>query len=158
MDANDNFYVADASNRQVMKFSRGGAQLRSWGDRGTESSPYVGLSGIAAGVDGSTYVTDTGKSVLFEAPQITVLERQRIAAGMGEQELSYPDIMDPAQAVRVGEMPAADYILVGSVIEMSNGVVVFSRLINVKTGAIESVSQVIVPRNEDVESLLRETG
>jgi hypothetical protein len=49
---------------------------------------------------------------------------------------------------------SANYILAGSVIEMSRSVVIFCRVINTETAAIESVSQVIVPRNQEVRALL----
>ncbi|KKK59763.1 hypothetical protein LCGC14_3031130, partial [marine sediment metagenome] len=39
-------------------------------------------------------------------------------------------------------------------IEMSESVVIFCRVINVETAVIESVGQVIVPRDEEVNAML----
>lgn len=62
--------------------------------------------------------------------------------------------MDTAQAIQVGKLLTADYIMTGTVIEMSRSVVIFCRVINVENGMIESVSQVIVPRDEEVNAML----
>ena len=58
------------------------------------------------------------------------------------------------KAIRVGELLSANYILTGTIIEMSKSVVIFGRVINVETSAIESVGQIIVPRNEEVNMML----
>ena len=47
-----------------------------------------------------------------------------------------------------------NHILTGSVIEMPGSVVIFGRIINVETGEIESVAQVILPKSRDVKALL----
>jgi TolB-like protein len=49
---------------------------------------------------------------------------------------------------------AADYIVTGTVIEMADSVVIFGRFINVESGEVESVDQVIVPKDEDVRQLI----
>jgi len=48
----------------------------------------------------------------------------------------------------------ADYVLVGSVAEITSTFLIFGRLISIETASIESVSQVILPKNTNVESLL----
>lgn len=54
----------------------------------------------------------------------------------------------------MGQLLTANYIVTGSVIEMSSSVVIFSRIINVETAEVESVAQVIVPRDKDLDKLL----
>jgi TolB-like protein len=48
----------------------------------------------------------------------------------------------------------ANYILTGSVVETTKNVVIFGRIINFETAEIESVAQIIVPKNRGVKALL----
>ncbi len=50
--------------------------------------------------------------------------------------------MDTSRAIEIGKFLTANYIVTGSLIEMSGSVVIFGRIINVETGEIESVAQV----------------
>ncbi len=97
---------------------------------------------------------ETAGAALFDLSQFTVLERRRIDAVLKEQELSVTDLMDTDKAIEVGRFLSANYILTGSVIEMNKSVVIFCRVINTETAAIESVSQVILPRNAEVNAML----
>jgi hypothetical protein len=47
---------------------------------------------------------------------------------LAEQELALSDLMDTSKAIEVGRFLAADYIVTGSVIEMTDTVVIFGRL------------------------------
>jgi TolB-like protein len=85
----------------------------------------------------------------------TVVERNRLDAILSEQELALSDLVEPNQAIQVGKILAANYLVTGTVIPASESVVIFSRIINVETAVIESVAQVVVPRTEEVESLLK---
>jgi TolB-like protein len=62
--------------------------------------------------------------------------------------------MDTEQAIQVGKFLAANYIVTGSVIEMAASVVIFGRIINVETGEVESVAQVIMPMDRNIKKLL----
>jgi TolB-like protein len=85
---------------------------------------------------------------------LTLVEREKLDALLAEQELALSDLMDTEQAIEVGRFLAANYIVTGSVIEMAASVVIFGRIINVETGEVESVAQVIVPMDRDVRKLL----
>ncbi len=97
---------------------------------------------------GAVFLTSLGGSTH------PVVERQRLAEVLREQELALSDLVEPHQAVTVGRILAADYLVTGTVIPMSESVVIFSRILNVETAVIESAAQVIVPRSAEVESLL----
>jgi curli biogenesis system outer membrane secretion channel CsgG len=73
---------------------------------------------------------------------------------LAEQELSLSDLMDTSRAIAVGRLLAANYIVTGSVIELAATVVIFGRVINIETGEVESVAQVIVPIDAEVKELL----
>ena len=83
-----------------------------------------------------------------------VIERERVNVILEEQGIASMDLMDTTNAIEIGKLLAVDYILTGSVVESSKTVVIFGRIINVETAEIESVAQVIVPKNSNVESLL----
>ena len=53
---------------------------------------------------------------------------------------------DKLNAVEVGRLLTTDYIMTGSVIETENTLIIFSRLLNVRSGEVESSAQVIVDR------------
>ena len=96
----------------------------------------------------------TAEAALHGTPGFTVLERERLDAVLKEQELSLSDLMETTQAIAVGNALSADYILTGTVIEMRGSVTTFSRVINVETTSIESVSQVVIPKDEQISGLL----
>lgn len=100
------------------------------------------------------YINKTAESYLSGLPQHRVLERERLDEIMAERGLSLSDLTDTGNAIDIGESISANYILTGSVIEMSKSVVIFCRVVNVETAVIESVGQVIVPRNEEVNGML----
>ena len=89
---------------------------------------------------------------------LKVVERRRLDAVLEEQALALSDLIDTTRAIEVGKLLAADYIITGSVIEMAASVVIFGRIINVETGEVESVAQVIVAKDPDVRKLLAAAG
>jgi hypothetical protein len=68
--------------------------------------------------------------------------------------MALSDLVDTSKAIEIGKFLAADYIVTGSVIEMTDSVVIFGRIINIETSEIESVAQIIVPKDADVRKLL----
>ena len=108
--------------------------------------------GRSAGI--LTLIDRTAEKTLFDLPGFNILERENIEAVLKEQELALSDLMETTEAIRVGQFLSAQYILTGTIVEMQKSVVIFGRVINVDSAAIESVSQVIVPRRGEVNSLL----
>jgi hypothetical protein len=100
------------------------------------------------------FLNEAAVSYLSGLPRHRFLERERVDEILAEREISLSDLMDTENAIEVGESISANYILTGTVIEMSESVVIFCRVINVETAVIESVGQVIVPRNEEVNAML----
>ncbi len=85
---------------------------------------------------------------------LTLVERNKLDQVLVEQQLQLTGLVDTSTAIRVGEILAARYIVTGSVIEMTETVVIFGRVINVESGEVESVAQVIVPKDREVVGLL----
>jgi len=99
-------------------------------------------------------LNETAASYSSELSQYTFIEREKINEVLTENELSISDLRDTGTAIGVGEFLSANYILTGTVIEMSESVVIFCRVVNVETAEIESVGQIIVPRSEEVDAML----
>jgi DNA-binding beta-propeller fold protein YncE len=99
-------------------------------------------------------LNETAVSYFSELSQYSFIERERIIEILNEQELAYSDLRDTSKAIKVGEFLYANYILTGTVIEMSQSVVIFCRVVNTETAEIESVGQIIVPRNEELNAML----
>jgi len=83
-----------------------------------------------------------------------IIEKERLNVILEKQKIAPTDLLDTTNAIKIGKMMKADYVLIGSVVETNKTIVIFGRLINVETADIESVPQVILSKNKDVESLL----
>jgi len=102
-----------------------------------------------------TLLNEKAVSDLTEIEQLRVLERSKLEAVLREQELAVSDLVDTENAIQIGRIMAADLLLTGTVIEMAQSVIVFSRIIAVESGEIESAAQVIIPKSADLERLLQ---
>lgn len=80
-------------------------------------------------------------------PSITVVEERTLALAITGHGYGLSDLTNKLNALKVGAAVRADYILTGTVMGMSDSVIVFSRLLNVHSGEVESSAQIIVPRS-----------
>ena len=127
-------------------------------DLNVKASGTIAISGFAKD-DGSVcgltkLLNERALAEISRIENLALLEREKIDEVLTEQELALSDLMDTTKAIRVGEFLAANYIVTGTVIEMADSVVIFGRIINVESGEIESVAQVIVPKGRDVRKLI----
>ncbi|MFN2279310.1 MAG: hypothetical protein ACK2UR_16970, partial [Candidatus Promineifilaceae bacterium] len=58
IDGDDNVFVVDNGNFRIQKFDSRGSYVAQWGTQGTGDGQFERAIGIAAGPDGSIYVTD----------------------------------------------------------------------------------------------------
>lgn len=86
--------------------------------------------------------------------KLKVIERRILDAILEEQELQLSGLMDTSQAIRVGRLSAAQWILTGTVIDMPESLVVFIRVIDVQSGEIIAVSQVLLAKEPEILKLL----
>ena len=86
--------------------------------------------------------------------KIRVIEQERLDMVLEVQKLALSDLMDTSNAIEIGKLLTANYILTGSVVEMLGSVLIFGRIINVETAEVESVAQVIIPKDMGMETLL----
>ncbi len=113
-------------------------------------TPVVAVAGVAPGPTSSGVLVELVNSGLLTAlasqSGITVVERDRIEQILEEQELSLSGLVDTTTAVRIGNIAAAQYIVTGSLIETTESVIIFARVVNVESGVVESAAQAIVSR------------
>lgn len=86
--------------------------------------------------------------------KIKMLERSNLEDILSEQELTLSGLVDINQAITVGELLSAQYIITGNIIPMQNTVLIFARVVNVESSEIEAVSRIIIPKTEEVLGLL----
>lgn len=86
--------------------------------------------------------------------KINVIERRLLTAILEEQELQLSGLMDTSQAIMVGKLSTAQWILTGTVIDMPESLVVFIRVIDVQSGEIVAVSQVLLAKEPEILKLL----
>ena len=60
-DAQGNIFVADGlGNARIAKFTKDGAFVKSWGQRGTGNGEFAGVNSIAVDAQGNVYAADAG--------------------------------------------------------------------------------------------------
>jgi hypothetical protein len=127
-------------------------------DLGSRELGTIAVSGFTSGdgriTDLVTLLNEMARFEISKVEGVTVIERDNLDMILEEQKLALSDLMDTTNAIEIGKLLTANHMLTGSVIEMPNSVVIFGRIINVETAEIESVAQVIVPRNAEVRALL----
>ena len=89
---------------------------------------------------------------------IRILDRNRLEDILIEQKLALSGLIDTENALKVGRLLSAAYMITGNVIPMTKSAMVFARIINVESGEVETVSQVIIPINDEVAALLKTHG
>jgi hypothetical protein len=104
------------------------------------SSQGIGSTGLP------TLVTQMIFGEISQIDALTLVEQERLGSALRARGLSAADLADKLRAVELGRLLAADYIMTGTVIETENTYIIFSRLLNVANGEVESSAQVIVPR------------
>jgi len=95
----------------------------------------------------SAALSDQVVAELVQVRTIRLVQTDVVALAVRGQGWSASDLADKLNALEVGRALGANYILTGTVMEMTGSYVVFSRLLNVGTGEVESAAQVIVAKN-----------
>lgn len=104
--------------------------------------------------DLTTLLNEMALVEIAKLPGIRVIEKKRLNMILEEQKIALTALLDTTNAIKIGKLLMANYILTGSVVETTKTVVIFGRVINVETADIESVAQIILPKSKDVQSLL----
>ncbi|MGH7591913.1 MAG: CsgG/HfaB family protein, partial [Gemmatimonadales bacterium] len=111
--------------------------------------------GVDSGV--ALSVSDQIVNRLAADPIIRLVERQRIAAILGEQAFQHSGRTDPAFAVRVGRILNIDKLLLGSVARLGSAITIDVELVDVQSGRIDGVRE-LQCQNCGLEDLPRAVG
>jgi len=99
-------------------------------------------------------IDDMTRQALARIQSLSVIPHGSLIAYLQAKDLTRLDLTDTSIALKTAANLKVDYILTGSVIEMPSSVVLFARVLNSKTEAVESVAQLILPLNNEVRALL----
>jgi TolB-like protein len=91
-------------------------------------------------------LTEMAVNEISRIDAVTLVEQEKVSSILQLQGLSPSNLTDKLNAVEVGRLLKADYIMTGTVIETENTFIIFSRLLTVKSGEVASSAQVIVSK------------
>jgi TolB-like protein len=94
-------------------------------------------------------VADILSTELFNSQRFNVIERQAITRIMEEQKLQMTGVTDMNQAVEIGKILNVAKIMIGSVSRLGDTFIVNTRLVDVKTGALELAQNAKSSRGEE---------
>jgi len=126
-------------NEIALSFPAGGrhiAALAPFSIRGTDDeTPLL------------AFINESAIVSLSRNSNLTLVERSRLDAVRAEQNLLRQGLLDTDEAIEVGRLLGAQYMITGQVIPMNTQAIVFARVIHVQTGEIVSAAQVFVERS-----------
>ncbi|MBN2355845.1 hypothetical protein JXO59_07015 [candidate division KSB1 bacterium] len=82
-------------------------------------------------------VADILSTELFNSQRFQVIERQAMLRVLEEQKLQMTGVTDMTQAVEIGKVLNVQKIMIGSVSKLGSTYIINTRLVDVKTGALE---------------------
>ncbi len=112
-------------------------------------SPFAIQQGKA-----TDFINLLDKTVLNEISKLKnmrLVKQREMDNMLKENELTPSDLIDTSKAIELGKSLSAHFILTCSLIEMQSSVVIFGRILNTISGNIESVAQVIIPKEETLK-------
>ena len=86
-----------------------------------------------------------------ELESFQVVEPAALDRALREELYRRSDLVDTGVAIRIGRMLRANYVITGTIIEMSASVLVFARILDAGTGEVLVTSQANVPREKTIE-------
>jgi Ca-activated chloride channel family protein len=89
-------------------------------------------------------LTDMALEQISRVDTVTLIGREELYNLLGDEGLLPGSLSDTVHALEVGRLLGADYVMTGNVIETTNTLVIFSRLLHVGSGSVESSAQVII--------------
>lgn len=96
--------------------------------------------GLISPFGGTAY--DRLISAFVNQKRFQIIERAKLEDILREQKLSSKELVDPAKAIRLGRIIAAEGILVGTIAEEKKSVEIAARLIDTETGTIMAAHDV----------------
>ncbi len=100
------------------------------------------------------FLTNYAETSFMENANFPMVSRQDLEKVLNEQKLVLSGLFETENAISVGELLSARYMITGTVIEMGTSVIIFTRIIDVESAEILGASQIIVAKDQDVSVLL----
>ncbi|GEM_PF-440933 len=97
----------------------------------------LNLEAKNVGQETAEAVADILSTELFNSQRFNVIERQAITRILEEQKLQMTGITDMGEAVVIGKMLNVEKIMIGSVSRLGDSYIINTRLVDVKTGALD---------------------
>jgi hypothetical protein len=114
---------------------------------GTSTLVFCGfVSGQKISPDLVELISESAVAQISPIRTVTMVPRRDVSVALRKHGYSPSDLTDKLNAVEVGRSLSADYVLTGSVIETVNTIIIFSRLLDVRSGEVDSAPQVIVAK------------
>jgi TolB-like protein len=101
------------------------------------------------------FLSNYAETSFIKNVNFPVVSRQDLQRVLDEQKLVLSGLFETENAIAVGELLSAHYMVTGTVIEMGSSVIIFSRIIDIESAEILGASQIIVDKDEDVSTLLQ---
>jgi TolB-like protein len=99
-----------------------------------------------AAQDVADLVSEMALAQITRINTISLIREQALSSAIRKYGYTLCDLTDTVNAITVGQSLAADYIVTGTVMETANTYIIFSRLLNIASGEVESAAQVIVAK------------
>ncbi len=118
----------------------------------SQSKPTIAVLTLEAknvGQETADAVADILSTELFNCQRFKVIERQAIMRILEEQKLQMTGVTDMGRAVEIGKILNVEKILIGSVSRLGESYIINTRLVDVKTAALEVAQNVTSKRGED---------
>jgi TolB-like protein len=96
--------------------------------------------------DKAALVSQMAMTQIAHINTISLIREQALYAAIRKHGYTLADLTDKLNAMTVGHYLAADYIVTGTVMETANTYIIFSRLLNIASGEVESAAQVIIAK------------
>ena len=113
------------------------------------SIAFFGFSSGEGEVTSLQFTADRiARTRLSELRDFRFIGEPAVSQALAQLEVSPQSLLDNTIALKVGTALNADYLLVGRIVEMSSSIVVFGKLLDRRSGAVRSVAQALLAKED----------
>jgi hypothetical protein len=113
------------------------------------SIAFFGFSSGEGKVTSLQFTADRiARTRLAELRDFRFIGEPAVSQALSQLEVSPQSLLDNTIALKAGAALDADYLLVGRIVEMSSSIVVFGKLLDRRSGAVRSVAQALLAKED----------
>jgi len=101
------------------------------------------------------YLSEELITRLFMTGKFEVIERRLLNKVLEEHELASSGIFDINSVQKLGKILGVNAIVAGSITDLGHSVKINARLIGTETGKLFAVAAVNIPKNKELQSLMK---